>query len=108
MKKLSTSVRAVISQFIAVFFKPSPAHPGNLKPVPGSCKYCNRDELLIRRGKKINMVLVLWFLKMRARVREIFFLFRAFYQLANVDLVLKGRVGEKFETQFNYFIATSY
>ena len=58
--------------------------------------------------KKINMVLVLWFLKMRARVREIFFLLRIFYQLTNIDLVLKDRVCEKFETKFHYFIATSY
>ena len=68
----------------------------------------NETNVLVRRGKKINMVLVLWFLKMRARVREIFFLLRIFYYLTNINLVLKGRVGEKFETQFNYFIATSY
>ena len=61
-------------------------------------EYTSLVESLLRRGKKINMVLVLWFLKMRARVREIFFLLRIFYQLANIDLVLKDRLCDKFET----------
>ena len=33
---------------------------------------------------------------------------RIFYQLANIDLVLKDRVCEIFEIKFHYFIATSY
>ena len=62
----------------------------------------------IRRGKNMNMILVLWFLKMRARVLEIFFLLQIFYQLTNKDLSLKYRVCEKYETKSDFFVATSY
>ena len=61
----------------------------------------------LRRGKRISMVLVLWFLKMRARVQETFFYWE-FFQLTNIDLVLKEGVFEKYETKSHYFIATSY
>ena len=62
-----------------------------------SYKYLMR----IRRGKKTNMVLVLRFLKMCARVREIFFFTENFYQLTNIDLPLN-------ETKSHFFIATLY
>ena len=65
-------------------------------------------NIYLRRGKKIDMVLVLCFLKMCARVREIFFFIENSYQLTNIDLALKDRVCERFETKFHYFIATSY
>ena len=56
-------------------------------------------KISVRRDKKLNMVLVLWLLKMRARVRETFFLLQIFHQLKNIDLSLKDR---------DFFFATSY
>ena len=53
----------------------------------------------VRRGKKINMVLVLLLLKMRGRVREIFFFTAYLYQLTKMDLSLKHRVYEKHENK---------
>ena len=41
------------------------------------------------------------------RVANTFFP-QIFYQLTNIDFVLKNRVCDKFETKFNNFIARSY
>ena len=68
----------------------------------------NCQVTLLRRGKKINMVRVLWFLKMRARVREIFFFYCKFYISWHTNLLLKNRVCEKYETKSDFFVATLY
>ena len=43
-----------------------------------------------------------------ARVGNIFFLFRIFYQLTNIDLLSKDEIFVKSETKSHYFIETSY
>ena len=58
----------------------------------------------IRRGKKINMVLVLC---VCARAGNSFFTAN-FYQLMNIDLSLKERVCEKYEIKSDLFVATLY
>ena len=69
-----------------------------VKPFANIHGHKSHCYLVVRQARKINMVLVLWFLKMGVRVQEIIFLLRIFYQLANIYLVSKDRVCEKFET----------
>ena len=54
------------------------------------------------------MGLVICFLKMRARVREYYFLLEISYQLTNIDLPLNERVYEKYDTKSHCFIANLY